>query len=271
MMAMWLAGPVVPIAWCWRVERRDGVTVGFTTHDAPLLIHHQTYSPSPGIRPSAIHQREGLQGDTFDIEGALSGDAITIADLSQGRWDNAALTLFVTDWESPDTAAVVIASGRIGGVDSDGRGFSAELAGRDPMLDTALVPETSAECRAELGDRRCGIAMAGRRHRASIVSVDGGAIVCDRSLPAGDLSFGQLRWLSGLKCGLAAVIIGHDANGISIAGVQASAADVGAMVELTEGCDKRAATCAARFANIANFRGEPHLPGLDLLTRFPGG
>jgi hypothetical protein len=42
-------------------------------------------------------------------------------------------------------------------------------------------------------------------------------------------------------------------------------------VELTQGCDKRAATCAERFANIANFRGEPHLPGFDLLTRFPGG
>ena len=30
------------------------------------------------------------------------------------------------------------------------------------------------------------------------------------------------------------------------------------------------ATCAGRFANAVNFRGEPHLPGMDLLTRYPG-
>ena len=45
---------------------------------------------------------------------------------------------------------------------------------------------------------------------------------------------------------------------------------VGDMVEIMEGCDKSFATCTARFANAANFRGEPHLPGMDLLTRYPG-
>jgi uncharacterized phage protein (TIGR02218 family) len=37
-----------------------------------------------------------------------------------------------------------------------------------------------------------------------------------------------------------------------------------------EGCDKRLETCRDRFANTLNFRGEPHLPGNDLLTRYPG-
>jgi uncharacterized phage protein (TIGR02218 family) len=45
---------------------------------------------------------------------------------------------------------------------------------------------------------------------------------------------------------------------------------VGALVELIEGCDKIFATCRDRFANGENFRGEPHLPGADLLTRYPG-
>jgi hypothetical protein len=45
---------------------------------------------------------------------------------------------------------------------------------------------------------------------------------------------------------------------------------VGTRVEIREGCDKSFATCSARFANAANFRGEPHVPGGDVLTRFPG-
>ncbi len=50
----------------------------------------------------------------------------------------------------------------------------------------------------------------------------------------------------------------------------AFAIEPGTPVELTEGCDRRFETCVARFANAANFRGEPHLPGNDLLTRYPG-
>ena len=35
------------------------------------------------------------------------------------------------------------------------------------------------------------------------------------------------------------------------------------------GCDKRRITCRDKFANILNFRGEPDLPGSDLMLRFP--
>ncbi|HKR91916.1 phage BR0599 family protein, partial [Novosphingobium sp.] len=35
-------------------------------------------------------------------------------------------------------------------------------------------------------------------------------------------------------------------------------------------CDHTLNTCAARFSNAANFRGEPFLPGNDLLVRYPG-
>ena len=39
--------------------------------------------------------------------------------------------------------------------------------------------------------------------------------------------------------------------------------------ELAQGCDKRFASCVARFANGVNFRGEPHLPGLDRILETP--
>ncbi|MFN7158060.1 MAG: phage BR0599 family protein, partial [Erythrobacter cryptus] len=42
----------------------------------------------------------------------------------------------------------------------------------------------------------------------------------------------------------------------------------GTRIELREGCDHTIATCAARFANAINFRGEPFLPGNDLLARY---
>ncbi|HEU0222188.1 MAG TPA: phage BR0599 family protein [Paracoccaceae bacterium] len=35
------------------------------------------------------------------------------------------------------------------------------------------------------------------------------------------------------------------------------------------GCDKQFATCKAKFANALNFRGFPHMPGDDVVMRYP--
>jgi uncharacterized phage protein (TIGR02218 family) len=42
----------------------------------------------------------------------------------------------------------------------------------------------------------------------------------------------------------------------------------GLRVELREGCDHTLATCSQRFGNAINFRGEPFLPGNDLVVRY---
>jgi uncharacterized phage protein (TIGR02218 family) len=34
------------------------------------------------------------------------------------------------------------------------------------------------------------------------------------------------------------------------------------------GCDKRIETCAAKFGNVASFRGFPHIPGQDAVLRY---
>ena len=34
------------------------------------------------------------------------------------------------------------------------------------------------------------------------------------------------------------------------------------------GCDKRMETCPAKFVNVSNFRGLPHIPGQDAVLRY---
>ncbi len=38
---------------------------------------------------------------------------------------------------------------------------------------------------------------------------------------------------------------------------------------VTIGCDKSFATCRDRFANALNFRGFPHMPGIDRILSVP--
>ena len=71
--------------------------------------------------------------------------------------------------------------------------------------------------------------------------------------------------------GLATTILSTDGNMVRVRDVPRAVVASGTRVELREGCDKRLQTCAERFGNAVNFRGEAHLPGNDLLTRYPGG
>ncbi|GAA0656848.1 putative phage protein (TIGR02218 family) [Sphingomonas insulae] len=259
------------IAVCWRVERGDGVAIGLTTHDRDILVDGLVHRAAPGMTPSAIERSAGLEADTMDVGGALSSAGIAEADLLAGRWDGARVRLFAVDWETGATIAA-LGEGRIGAVELGEDGFTAELAGASAALARPVVEETSAECRAELGDRRCRVAMGGRRRFARVLSVVERVVTLDTAEPAaGGYAGGRLRWFGGSNGGLEQAVDASAGRQVTLRGPPPFAVAPGTLVEVIEGCDKSLATCAGRFGNAANFRGEPHLPGIDLLTRYPGG
>ena len=84
-----------------------------------------------------------------------------------------------------------------------------------------------------------------------------------------DLVGGTLRWLDGPFSGQTAGIIAVTANALMLDTPTDQPPPIGSRVLLREGCDRTLATCSSRFANAVNFQGEPHLPGNDLITRYP--
>lgn len=267
----WVSEELTTVAFCWRVERVDGVAVGLTGHDGDLVVDGLPHRASPGMTPSAVRLEAGLEADTSDVAGALSADAITEGDLLAGRWDGARVVLFAVDWTDP-ARRVALSEGTIGAVELADGGFTAELRGPAAALERPVAEETSPDCRAELGDRRCRVAMAGRRRFARVVSSQGLEVVLDRAEPAADAyGGGRLRWFDGANAGLEAAVARSEGARVRLRAPVPFEAEAGALVELVEGCDKRWETCMARFGNGSNFRGEPFLPGMDLLTRWPGG
>lgn len=258
------------IAMLWTLSRRDGVSIGLTDHDRDLRIEGRLYRAAPGMTPSAIERGDGLDVSATEARGALTADAVTERDLLSGRWDGARITIAAADWATGEQRAV-LSEGTIGAVEIDEQGFSAELRGPAAELDRPVNEETSAECRAMLGDARCRVPMAGRRRFARVVAIDGAVVTLDKAEPTDDAyGGGMLRWMGGPTCGLISAIAGSAGAQVQLRAAPAAVITAGALVELREGCDKTLATCVARFGNAANFRGEPFLPGIDLLTRYPG-
>lgn len=257
------------IALTWRIERRDGVAVGLTSHDRDLVRAGFVYRAAPGMTPSAVKRSLDLSADTMEASGALTAAAISEGDLVAGRWDGARVAVAAVDW-SDGSLVADLGEGRIGAVAFGDGGFTAELAGIAQLLDRPVSEATSPECRAELGDARCRVAMAGRRRFARVIVADEAVLTLDAAEPvANAYGGGSLRWVTGANSGLEGSIAESAASTVTLRAPPRFAA-AGALIEVIEGCDKSFATCAARFANAANFRGEPFLPGIDLLTRYPG-
>lgn len=81
---------------------------------------------------------------------------------------------------------------------------------------------------------------------------------------------GRLRYLDGENCGVSTIILSATGSTVIVRDLPRGTVESGCRIELREGCDNRSATCVSRFANAVNFRGEPHLAGNALLTRYPG-
>lgn len=267
-----MEGPLTSIAYGWRLERADGIAFGFTSHDADVEHDGLLLRASPGMRPTMVSQSVGLDKDGLDVSGALTSDMIRSDDLAAGRWDNAYLEIFLFDWTGPERGRRLLAAGELGAVSYTDDAFEAELIGVQSQLDKAVAPQTSPSCRARFCDAACGLNSARFRQVVVTSEVDDNriAVAGAESFGDGHLAFGELRWLSGSNCGLVMKIAGNAGADIYLPSAPFQPPVVGDMIEVMQGCDKLMSTCAGRFNNAINFRGEPYLPGNDLLTRYPG-
>lgn len=263
-----LEGPLTSIALCWRIERADGAGIALISHDQALVLAGTVYEAAPGMLPAAIQRRAGVEPNGSEVAGAITSGSLDEQDLVLGRWDGARVAMVAVGWEQPPADEVPLISGELGEVRLERGEFRAELRGAAARLQAAISPETSPECRAELGDKRCHVDLAGRALMAMVIDVDGRSLVLDRAANA-DFLWGRARFLSGANCGLSSVVVAVDDDRVELRDAPRAAIVPGDRIELRHGCDKSFATCTGRFANAANFRGEPHLPGNDLLTRFP--
>lgn len=256
------------LALCWRLVRRDGVALGFTSHDRPLLVNGLRHESRPGMTPSAVVLGDGVTADDMEVAGALSAGALTGVDLLAGRWDGARLDLFLVDWRDPDAGQQWLAEGTLGdvavGTGADA-GFTAELIGPGAALAASVVESCSPECRAELGDARCKVDLRPRERLVAVTAVAQERVQI-AGIVAADHVQGELAVIQGPNAGLARRLLAEDGGWLVMD--EPLALDAGTLVRVREGCDKRFATCRDRFANARNFRGEPHVPGADLLTRY---
>jgi uncharacterized phage protein (TIGR02218 family) len=265
------------LAWCWRIERRDGVVLGFTNHDRPLSFGGLSYEPESGFAASELRSGLDLAVDAQEAEGVLSSDTITETDILDGRWDNAAVEVWRVNWT--DVAErVLMRRGAIGQVRRGRLAFVAEVRSLAHLLNQPVGRTFQHACDAQLGDARCSIDLDDPAYRGAgavtaLVGDRGFAAAGLAGFAAGWFALGRVSWASGANAGRSAEVASHSVSGgvrqLMLLEAPVRPIALGDDFTVVAGCDKRLETCRSRFGNVANFRGFPHIPGQDTVIRYP--
>ncbi|WP_424927680.1 DUF2163 domain-containing protein [Amaricoccus tamworthensis] len=263
---------------CWKISRKDGMVFGFTDHDDAMRFEGVVFEASTGMDAGAIQTSTGLSVDNAQVVGALNAAAIKDEDVLSGRFDGAEIYQWLVDWSHPELR-VLMFRGTLGEFRRTDGAFEVELRGMAEELNKPVGRSILKTCDRRLGDAKCGFDMSlpGFSAESEVFELGDGAGFTATDLSGyepGWFSNGTITWLSGANEGTtqsikADKLIGDEDRVIELWRMPGSPMRVGDRFRIVAGCDKTADTCAAKFSNLLNFRGFPHLPYEDWVAAYP--
>lgn len=272
-LATHMASEVTTLATCWKLTRRDSVILGFTEHDVDLVVDGVNYKAASGFTPTAIHNRASLSVDNLDVEGMLTDGSITEAGIMAGLYDFAEIEIFQVNYNDIMQGKLQLRRGWLGEVSLVKQQFVAEVRGLTQRLSQNFGELYSASCRASFADSRCKVIAGNYTVTGTVSSVVSNQEFEDagRSEENGLYNFGKITFSSGANAGLSMEVKEFISGGkIVLALPMPYSIGVGDSYSMIQGCDKTFSTCVNQYNNGINFRGEPHVPGLDKMLETAG-
>lgn len=265
----WMQTDVTTTAWCWKLTLQDGAVMGFTNHDRDLVINNITYEASSGFEPTAVDTTNDMATDNLDVTGMLDSERIKATDISNGRFDFAEVEIFLCNWAKVTDPVLILRRGTIGRISHGKNGFQAEVRGLLEAFQQAAGLAYQKQCRAQFGDSQCGLNKAAYTFTGAVTSISqDGSFSTDLTQEDDYFSYGVIRFdRTGEE--MEVKKYSQTGGGISLFLPVLSFA-VGDTFSVSAGCDGNFSTCKTRFSNVFNFRGEPFIPGNDLMASYPG-
>ncbi len=259
---------------CWSVQRSDGVMFGFTDHDQALAFDGMTFTPESGLSAKAVSHATGLSVNNTEAVGVLTSDAITNDDLEAGRFDGAAVQLWLVQWSNVAARELQFA-GTIGEIVRESGTFRADLRGLSEALNHDIGRSYLRSCDTTLGSQNCKVDLenADFSTEAVVISSEQNQhfmLELPQAYAARWFEGGFVEVIDGAAQGIRAEIK-HDAGDaqdrqFTLWQPLKATVAVGDRMRLVAGCDKRIETCRIKFDNLINFQGFPDIPGDEWLA-----
>lgn len=268
-----LTDPTATLSLCARVVRKDAEVFGFTDADIDIVFEGLLYEAATGVMATSAETATALAVDSVEFIGFISGDAFTVEDIEAGVWDGASIEVFQINRENIADGKMTIRVGEFGQVSRTDTGYRVEVRGLMDKLQKQITRAFLPACDADLGDARCGVDLGPFTETGTVTAVttNGEFEASAITDPAGYFKYGVLTWLTGANAGLSMEVKEQTTGGnFELILPMPFTVAIGDTFDVVAGCDKTIETCIAKFTNVVNFRGFPHIPGRDRMLT-PGG
>jgi len=252
-----------------KITRVDGMVVGFTSHDVAVTYAGVTYDPL-GFSPTALESNSTLAVANAEAQLLIDSTIITETDVIAGKYDHAAIEILRVNWSSP-TAHDLLISGWVGEIRLDQGRFTREVRSKMQLLQNNIGRVLEKDCDADLGDARCTVNLAAITVTGTVTAVASQSSFTDSARTEADglFDFGAVTFTSGANSGLSMEVYAYSADTFTVRLPFPYPIQIGDTYSVYPGCDKIEATCKTKFSNFVNYRGFPHLVGLDGLLQGP--
>ena len=264
-MTAHLAGEVTSLAICWQLTLVGGTVMGFTDHTSDLTISSVLYKAATGFSPTSVETKDKFSVDNLDVAGILDAASITEVDIMAGKDDFAEILIFMVNVTDLTQGIITHRRGWLGEVSLKNGQFVAEVRGLAQKLQQNIVELFSPTCRAVFGDTRCKANLASYTVGGTVNTITSRQVFISTAMTqaAGYFSGGEIQWLTGANAGRRMEIKQFGNTQFTLVLPMPNNVAVGDTYNAIAGCDKTIGTCASRFSNAVNFRGEPYVPGMD--------
>lgn len=272
--------------------------VGFTTNtrDMTLPSHIITFRSAAGMIPSEMGQSFG-ETAVMEFQGMYATGIFTAEDVVAGVWNDAKVEIFASPWDDVNLGELVMFTGNLAEFEHYGDYFKAEIRGLSARLSQDTGSVTSRNCRVKFKSTACGytgttITIDSVTYNLSVSGTIRSNASTEEVYSRTFLSIATSPWITPtypngfFKNGTVTIngIVREiaDSFGYAEGGDPAPIAplvvqlkrplpftpEFGDAITIARGCNKRVEDCRA-YNNIANFRGEPYVPGLETINRVP--
>ncbi|OJV14113.1 MAG: hypothetical protein BGO27_01335 [Alphaproteobacteria bacterium 33-17] len=244
--------------YCYLLEIEAHKQFYYTTYDQDILVADIVYKSQSGLSIGTVHNQIDTYA-TASINGSINDECINEEDILYGSFDNAKISIKLCDY-SHKTIIKNIFTGIIPSISYDNNIFKADINGIGCQLDKKIMDTYTPFCRTNFGSKECGVDINKYSYNANIVKIiDSSNFVVhlDSYKPSGFFNFGTLKHQDKIW------EIKSFHNNIVTTNLPIPNLNIDDSIILFEGCSKRFECCVSKFNNALNFRGEPHIPGIQ--------
>lgn len=266
-------------------ELQNGTTLRYTSCEIPLTVDGVTYLRGPTLTRSRTKFNVGISVDTMDLQIDADGSVLVggmgiISAVALGMFDGANVSVAHAfyDSELQIKGTILSFAGRVGQVVTQRGHASIQVRSHSELLDIMIPGDLfQPGCKNTLFDNYCKIS----RQAAGTGGVVSGGLVATNNkfatsnvpttswTPPGGLAvrwadMGVVTFTSGPNAGVSRTIKRQTVSGgtstLEFVSPFPATIGVGDAFDCFPGCDKTIYTCTNKYANKANFRGEPFVP-----------